>query len=180
MSDLFDKQVPDEWRERVIEVMRDTPHLQYQILTKRPQGQWLTTASTARCRTRCAAVTVELPLYLSSCRSAAQGTGTGPKFISAEPLMADPGSALAVSGISQIIAGDESGHHLCDPALCPCRGVADHPRGKPNAVNGNHRERSQLWCVQACSKCSESNPPPKIAICRFAEIARAFQAGCKH
>jgi protein gp37 len=38
MSDLFDKQVPDEWRERVIEVMRDAPHLPYQILTKRPKG----------------------------------------------------------------------------------------------------------------------------------------------
>jgi protein gp37 len=37
MSDYFDEQVPDEWRDRVVEVMRDTPHLQYQILTKRPK-----------------------------------------------------------------------------------------------------------------------------------------------
>jgi hypothetical protein len=29
MSEFFDEQVPDEWRDRVLKVMRDTPHLQY-------------------------------------------------------------------------------------------------------------------------------------------------------
>jgi protein gp37 len=37
MSDYFDPQEPDDWRDRLLDVMRVTPHLQYQILTKRPR-----------------------------------------------------------------------------------------------------------------------------------------------
>jgi len=53
-----------------------------------------------------------------SCRSAAQGSGHWPQVHSAEPLLADLGSALNLSGISQVIAGGQSGLHLRDPALC--------------------------------------------------------------
>jgi protein gp37 len=136
MSDYFDERVPDEWRDLVVEVIRATPHLQYQILTKRPKvmvdycerrempdNVWL-------------GVSVELPLYLSRVDLLRKARGTGPKFISAEPLLADLGSALDLSGISQVIAGGESGLHLRDPALRARRGMADPPPDKPNAVKG--------------------------------------------
>jgi protein gp37 len=134
MSDYFDERAPDEWRDRVVEVMRDTPHLQYQILTKRPKvmvdycerreipdNVWL-------------GVSVELPLYFSRVDLLRKARGTGPKLISAEPLLADLGSALDLSGIS--LAGGESGLHLRDPALRARRGMAEPPPGKPNAVKG--------------------------------------------
>lgn len=35
MSDFFDKQAPDAWREEAWELIKATPHLRYQILTKR-------------------------------------------------------------------------------------------------------------------------------------------------
>ena len=37
MSDFFDERVPDEWRDRLVDIMRVTPHLQFQVLTKRPR-----------------------------------------------------------------------------------------------------------------------------------------------
>jgi protein gp37 len=37
MSDLFHKKVPDEWIDRIVCVMAQTPHHSYQVLTKRPE-----------------------------------------------------------------------------------------------------------------------------------------------
>jgi protein gp37 len=133
MSDFFDERVPDDWRDRLLEVMRITPHLQYQILTKRPKvmvgycgrrdipdNVWL-------------GVSVELPLYLSRVDQLRLVRASGPKFISAEPLLADLGR-IDLSGISQVIAGGESGWHLRDPAIRARRGMADPPPGRPNAI----------------------------------------------
>ena len=144
MSDYFDERVPDEWRDRVLEVMADTPHLQYQMLTKRPkvmvdycerrempENVWL-------------GVSVELPLYLSRVDLLRKARGTGPKFISAEPLQADLGSALDLSGISQVIAGGESGLHLRDPALCARRGMTDPPPGKPTQLRAGFLDRTEF------------------------------------
>src|SRR5262249_37904434 len=61
----------------------------------------------------------------------------GPKFISAEPLLADLGNGLDLSDIAQVIGGGESGLHLRDyPALRVRRGMADPPPDKPLAVKG--------------------------------------------
>lgn len=37
LADIFDNQVPSEWRADAFEVMRQTPNLTYLLLTKRPQ-----------------------------------------------------------------------------------------------------------------------------------------------
>jgi hypothetical protein len=37
MSDFFDERVPDERRNRLLDIMRVTPHQQFQVLTKRPR-----------------------------------------------------------------------------------------------------------------------------------------------
>ncbi|WP_285905802.1 phage Gp37/Gp68 family protein, partial [Pseudodesulfovibrio pelocollis] len=37
MTDLFHPTVPDEWLDRVFSVMAATPHITYQVLTKRPE-----------------------------------------------------------------------------------------------------------------------------------------------
>ncbi len=94
MSDFFDENVPDDWRDRLLEIMRATPHVQYQVLTKRPKvmldycehrelpdNLWL-------------GVSVELPIYLSRVDLLRKARASGPKFISAEPLLADLGTAL--------------------------------------------------------------------------------------
>lgn len=38
LSDIFDNQVPTQWRTDAFDVMRRTPHLIYLLLTKRPQN----------------------------------------------------------------------------------------------------------------------------------------------
>jgi protein gp37 len=38
LSDVFDNQVPEEWRRDLFALIRVTPHLDWQLLTKRPQN----------------------------------------------------------------------------------------------------------------------------------------------
>ena len=38
LADVFDNQVPDEWREDLFELIRTTPNLDWLLLTKRPQN----------------------------------------------------------------------------------------------------------------------------------------------
>lgn len=38
LADVFDNQVPGEWREDLFELIRQTPHLDWLLLTKRPQN----------------------------------------------------------------------------------------------------------------------------------------------
>jgi len=38
LADVFDNQVPPEWRGDLFELIRATPHLEWQLLTKRPQN----------------------------------------------------------------------------------------------------------------------------------------------
>jgi len=38
LADVFDAEVPDEWREKLFELIFDTPHLDWLLLTKRPEN----------------------------------------------------------------------------------------------------------------------------------------------
>ena len=38
LADVFDNQVPQEWRERLWDLISDTPHLDWLLLTKRPKN----------------------------------------------------------------------------------------------------------------------------------------------
>jgi protein gp37 len=38
LADVFDNQVPDDWRADLWQLIRDTPNLDWQLLTKRPQN----------------------------------------------------------------------------------------------------------------------------------------------
>jgi protein gp37 len=38
LADVFDNQVPEEWRLDLYKLIRDTPHLDWMLLTKRPQN----------------------------------------------------------------------------------------------------------------------------------------------
>jgi|SRR5688572_4120014 len=113
MSDLFHKDVPDEYLQLVFDVMRQTPRHTYQILTKRaerlariaprlqwPDNIWIgvsveTTAYTWRIE------------YLRRVRAAV-------RFVSAEPLL-EALPSLDLSGIDWLIAGGES-QAGCRPA----------------------------------------------------------------
>jgi protein gp37 len=109
MSDLFHREVPDDYLDQVFDVIRATPHHTYQILTKRaqrlpkyfeqrecPANAWL-------------GVSVEnrrsgLPRIDELRRTPARV-----RFLSVEPLLEDLG-VMDLAGISWVIVGGESGH----------------------------------------------------------------------
>lgn len=107
MSDLFHKDVPFEFIDKVIQVINNTPRHNYQILTKRaermaeyfstrsiPQNAWI--GVTVECQ--------ETKCRIDNIRS----LNATVKFLSCEPLLEDLGE-MSLQGINWIIVGGESG-----------------------------------------------------------------------
>ena len=107
MSDLFHENVPEEFIEKVIEIIRQTPYHKYQILTKRaermsnyflrhviPNNVWLGVTVDVRS-------SIERIDYLRKLSASI-------KFLSCEPLLEDLGK-LDLQGIDWVIVGGESG-----------------------------------------------------------------------
>lgn len=114
MSDLFHKDVPDEYIFRVFDVMQRANHHIFQVLTKRsprlaklaPKLPWPPHIW--------AGVSVETIQYRWRVDHLRQ-VPTSVRFISAEPLLGSLRD-LNISDIQWLIAGGESGHghRLCD------------------------------------------------------------------
>jgi protein gp37 len=107
MSDLFHEEIPDDFVERVFEVMAAADHHTFQVLTKRPEralelaptlrwpdNLWMGVSVENRRFVHRADLLRELPARI--------------RFISAEPLLG-PLSSLNLSDIDWLIAGGESG-----------------------------------------------------------------------
>ena len=107
MSDLFHKDVPFEFIDKVFRVIEETPQHNYQILTKRaermaeyfatrniPQNAWI-------------GVTVENESTKQRI-DCIRNLEASVKFLSCEPLLGDLGE-LNLHGINWIIVGGESG-----------------------------------------------------------------------
>lgn len=108
MSDLFHKDVPFEFIDKVLSVIERTPHHRYQILTKRadrmaeyfsarevPANVWL-------------GVTVDVKTSKPRIDALRSIDGAPIRFLSCEPLLEDLGT-LDLTGIDWIIVGGESG-----------------------------------------------------------------------
>ena len=108
MSDLFHKDVPFEYIDRVVDVISRTPQHRYQILTKRAERMAEYFASHAVPTNVWLGVTVECQAtrfridYLRSITSASI------RFLSCEPLLEDLGQ-LDLQNIDWVIVGGESG-----------------------------------------------------------------------
>lgn len=112
MSDLFHEAVPEEYIQRVFDVMRRAHWHRFQLLTKRadrlagldaalggPENAWPANVWMG--------VSVESQAY--TCRiDALRGTGARVKFLSIEPLI-ESLPRLDLRGIDWVIAGGESG-----------------------------------------------------------------------
>ena len=108
MSDLFHKDVPFEFINRVMHIINSTPQHRYQILTKRaermaeyfaqhsvPENVWL-------------GVTVECQATKSRIDALRSITSAPIRFLSCEPLLEDLGF-LNLDSIDWVIVGGESG-----------------------------------------------------------------------
>jgi protein gp37 len=108
MTDLFGKWVPEEWIEHIFEVMRDTPHHQYQVLTKRPR-RMQALAPPFPLPNVWFGTTIESDSYTWRANYLRETPATI-RFISAEPLLG-PLPSLDLDGIDWLITGGESGAH---------------------------------------------------------------------
>ncbi len=109
MSDLFHKDVPDNFIDRIFDVIRETPQHTYQILTKRaerlpkyfsnrdcPENVWL-------------GVSVEDRKFGVPRIEHLRKVNAKIRFLSVEPLLEDLGP-LNLTDIHWVIVGGESGH----------------------------------------------------------------------
>ena len=107
MSDLFHKDVPFDFIDKVMQVIKETPRHNYQILTKRAERLAEYFASRQIPKNVWVGVTVELQAtkFRLDCL---RDLKAHVKFISCEPLLEDLGE-LDLTGIDWIIVGGESG-----------------------------------------------------------------------
>lgn len=137
MSDFWHEGVPAEWRAEALDVIAATPHLTYQILTKRPGNIKRQLADLGRCWPDNAwcGLTIGHPKSLPLLKPLLR-IDAPKRFLSVEPLLAPMVPGLDLTGIDWVIGGGESpgpGHPArpCDPAwmralrdLCLDPGVA--------------------------------------------------------
>lgn len=108
MSDLFHKDVPFEFIDKVMSVIERTPHHRYQLLTKRADRMAEYFSSHPVPRNAWLGVTVDVQSSKSRI-DALRGIKDAPiRFLSCEPLLEDLGE-LDLAGIDWIIVGGESG-----------------------------------------------------------------------
>lgn len=107
MSDLFHRDVPDEFISRVFEVMVQCPKHQFQVLTKRAGRLERLARNLPWAANIWMGVSVEDSRQLPRV-DALRTTGAAVKFLSLEPLIG-PLPGLDLSGINWVIVGGESG-----------------------------------------------------------------------
>jgi protein gp37 len=129
-SDFFIEEA-DRWREDAWEIIRQTPHHTYQILTKRPERIQQALPNDWPLKNVWLGVSVENPRFYARIEMLRQ-IPADVRFLSVEPLLADMPS-LPLAGISWVIVGGESGPRSrpMDPnwvrnirAQCSTAGVA--------------------------------------------------------
>jgi protein gp37 len=130
MSDLFHRNVPTTYIERVFDVMTNAHWHRFQVLTKRSERLVALTPVLPWPSNIWMGVSVESEDYLSRIEHLRHGTAQI-KFLSLEPLLG-PLSNLNLKGIDWVIVGGESGPgaRFMDPSWvkeirdqCRCAGV---------------------------------------------------------
>lgn len=107
MSDLFHRNVSDEFIARVFGVMNDTPQHQYQVLTKRPERLKSVNDFVDWSPNICMGTSVEDERVVKRIQRLRE-CNARIKFLSLEPLLG-PLPGLDLSGIDWVIVGGESG-----------------------------------------------------------------------
>lgn len=107
MGDLFHEDVPFEFVDKVIEVIRATPHHRYQILTKRAERmqEYFSTHDVPFNVWLGVTVEVQKSKFRVDCL---RGLDASVRFLSCEPLLEDLGD-INLEGIDWVIVGGESG-----------------------------------------------------------------------
>lgn len=108
MSDLFHERVPDEYIEKVFDIVQRTPHHTYQILTKRAARMARFFKARKVPRNAWMGVSVEDKKYGVPRIDHLRKVPASIRFLSVEPLLQDVGE-LDLADIHWVIVGGESG-----------------------------------------------------------------------
>jgi protein gp37 len=119
MSDFWHEDVPLDWLDSALDVIEATPHLIYQVLTKRPATalRKLEKLNRALPLNVWFGVTIGHPQSLPLLKPLRRVDATL-KFLSVEPLLAAMVPGLVLDGIGWVICGGQSGTgaRACDPS----------------------------------------------------------------
>jgi protein gp37 len=108
MSDLFHEEVPFHFIDKVMNIIEETPHHNYQILTKRAERLSEYFKNTKIPKNAWLGVTVDIKASKSKINYIRNLNATI-KFLSCEPLIEDLG-LIDLKGIDWVIVGGESGN----------------------------------------------------------------------
>jgi len=108
MSDIFHKDVPDSFIDKIMETIKKTPHLQYQLLTKRSDRmvEYFQTKNISD--NVWLGVTVEAKKCIKRIDDLRSLKNAAIRFLSCEPLLEDL-EELDLTNIDWVIVGGESG-----------------------------------------------------------------------
>lgn len=125
MSDLFWDAVPDDYRDKILDVIEDTPQHQYQVLTKRPHEMLRYSRRRRLPDNFWAGTTIESGRLFEERISALIQVDASIRFISAEPLIGPFPATMNLEQIHWMITGGESGRHLISPRIRDRRALVD-------------------------------------------------------
>ncbi len=128
MSDLFHKDVPEEYIFKVFEAMKAAHWHQFQVLTKRHERLALMSPRLEWADNIWMGVSVESQEYVERVEFLRK-TGAAIKFLSVEPLLG-PIEQINLSGIDWVIVGGESGGHARPMAEQWVRTMREHCQKK--------------------------------------------------
>ena len=121
LCDVFDNRAPDGARERLWQLIHDTPNLDWLLLTKRAPNIWKYLPLNRRSNVW-VGVTVENRKHGVPRMEHLKRIPAAVKFLSIEPLLEDLGE-LDLTGIDWVICGAESGHGARPMALRWARNI---------------------------------------------------------
>ena len=153
MSDFFHQDVPDEYRDQIVDVMGQTPQHIYQVLTKRACGLLYYSRRRKLPANFWAGVTIENQTYEKARAACLRDADVSTRFISVEPLLGP--LSLDLDRIDWVIVGGESGRHLYDDRVCKERGLAED-RGP---AIWRPREDRIDWVRSIRDQCITANVP---------------------
>ncbi len=109
MSDLFHEEIPDEYIQQVLEIIRQAPQHIFQILTKRAKRMTKYFTNNQPPKNAWIGVTVEDRAHGLPRIDELRRVPASVRFISMEPLLEDL-VEVDLTGIHWVIVGGESGH----------------------------------------------------------------------
>lgn len=126
MSDFFWEKVSDEYRDKMLDVIKSNPQHEFQVLTKRPEVMKAYFSSRKVPSNFWCGVTVENQEAMYRI-DILKEIDSEIRFVSAEPLIG-PLTELNLEGIQWIITGGESGNHLWQEKHAKKRGLVVYDR----------------------------------------------------